>query len=275
MYKIKILVAQHKVANVFSNDVYTPIQVGKALSKVDLGIIGDNTGDNISELNPFFCELTAQYWAWKNIHDVEYIGLCHYRRYFKKEFTAENIEKVMNGADIILVKPVYSSINIYDNLSQQLVPEDITAFYLYLRKKLHNKKQIDDFYIRNNHYSPCNMFVCKKSIFDDFCKWQFDLLLNLFPLLPLSPYKRQQRLMGYLGETLLPFYCQAKGLKVKTMPIVSLIGDVKTLTSCSLLKRIKYNFRFHIHKSKRRYSERQDIITGLKDNGIYNKINEL
>ena len=72
MDKIKILVAQHKEAKVYANDVYIPIQVGKALSQIDLGIQGDNTGDNISDLNPFYCELTAQYWAWKNLRGRVY-----------------------------------------------------------------------------------------------------------------------------------------------------------------------------------------------------------
>ena len=96
MKKIKILVAQHKDLKVFSNDVYTPIHVGKVLSEnKSFCLLGDNTGDNISHLNPYFCELTAQYWAWKNMHDVEYIGLCHYRRYFKTEFTKENIDNII------------------------------------------------------------------------------------------------------------------------------------------------------------------------------------
>ena len=87
MEKIKILVACHKQAEVFKNNVYLPIHVGKALHKdVDLGFLGDDTGENISRLNPLYCELTAQYWGWKNL-DVEYIGLCHYRRYFKTSQT--------------------------------------------------------------------------------------------------------------------------------------------------------------------------------------------
>ena len=65
MNKVKILVCCHKPDKFMSDDVYMPIQVGKANSKFDLGIQGDNEGDNISIENPHFCELTGLYWAWK------------------------------------------------------------------------------------------------------------------------------------------------------------------------------------------------------------------
>ena len=81
-HKVKILVCCHKEAYVPNDDIYLPIHVGKAISKKDLGFQGDDEGDNISYKNPHYCELTALYWAWKNLRNVDYIGLCHYRRYF-------------------------------------------------------------------------------------------------------------------------------------------------------------------------------------------------
>ena len=101
--KVKILVAIHKPDKVYGDKVYMPIQVGKSLSEFNLGFQGDNTGDNISEMNSMFCELTAHYWAWKNLKDVDYIGLCHYRRYFDIIITEENIEKLMSECDVILL----------------------------------------------------------------------------------------------------------------------------------------------------------------------------
>lgn len=82
--EIKIIVCYHKSGNYISNDIYLPIHVGKSLSKYDLPIKGDNTGDNISCLNSLYCELTGLYWAWKNV-DADYVGLCHYRRFFTFE----------------------------------------------------------------------------------------------------------------------------------------------------------------------------------------------
>ena len=67
--KVKILVCCHKPDKWLSDDVYIPIHCGKAVSKVNLGIQGDDTGDNISTKNPNYCELTAMYWAWKNLKD--------------------------------------------------------------------------------------------------------------------------------------------------------------------------------------------------------------
>lgn len=43
----------------------------------------DDDGPNISWTNPYLCEITPLYWAYKNIHrlgDPDMIGLCHYRR---------------------------------------------------------------------------------------------------------------------------------------------------------------------------------------------------
>lgn len=274
MEKIKILVAQHKEAEVFHNEVYIPIHVGKALSKTELGILCDDTGDNISHLNPYFCELTAQYWAWKNMHDVEYIGLCHYRRYFQTEFTMENVEQLMDGADIVLAKSIFFSENLYSNLSRDLVPEDILAFFLYMKGRFQNDQDVINFLINCNHFNPCNMFVCKKSLFDEFCQWQFSILFDLFEILPKSPYVREQRLMGYLAELLLPMYCITKRLKVKEIPVVSMMGDDKPILYTSPFTKLKYIIRFNLLKSKHRFAMRQDLMVALKQNSILDMINE-
>ena len=78
----KIIVSCHKDDILVNQEPYLPIHVGKALNTNDLGIAGDDTGDNISSKNKSYCELTGLYWAWKNLKGVDIIGLCHYRRYF-------------------------------------------------------------------------------------------------------------------------------------------------------------------------------------------------
>ena len=206
--------------------------------------------------------------------DVEYIGLCHYRRYFQTEFTMENVEQLMDGADIVLAKSIFFSENLYSNLSRDLVPEDILAFFLYMKGRFQNDQDVINFLINCNHFNPCNMFVCKKSLFDEFCQWQFSILFDLFEILPKSPYVREQRLMGYLAELLLPMYCITKGLKVKEIPVVSMMGDDKPMLYTSPFTKLKYIIRFNLLKSKHRFAMRQDLMVALKQNSILDMINE-
>jgi hypothetical protein len=81
---VRIFVAHHKPFPVVETETYTPIHAGRAVSKHALGMIGDDTGDNISDRNPRYSEASVYYWVWKHLDEIgaDYIGLCHYRRYF-------------------------------------------------------------------------------------------------------------------------------------------------------------------------------------------------
>lgn len=97
-------------------NMYLPIHVG-CEGKKNLGFQGDNSGENISNLNPYYCELTGLFWAWKNL-DCEYLGLLHYRRYFTKMTKVYNesiniddvilnrfeVEKLLENSEVIVPK---------------------------------------------------------------------------------------------------------------------------------------------------------------------------
>ena len=67
---------------------YIPIHCGKSIyidtEQGYLPELGDNTGDNISWKNRYYCELTGLYWIWKNDKSQpdDIVGIEHYRRYF-------------------------------------------------------------------------------------------------------------------------------------------------------------------------------------------------
>ena len=82
--KLKIFLSYHKKTPCYKSEVFQPIHVGAENSAeiVDFAI-SDNTGENISYLNPYYCELTGYYWVLKNYinhFDDAYIGFSHYRR---------------------------------------------------------------------------------------------------------------------------------------------------------------------------------------------------
>ena len=104
MKDVNVIVATHKKYLMPSDNVYLPVHVGGGLCDTDFGYQKDSTGDNISQKNPYFCELTGLYWAWKNL-DSDYIGLVHYRRYFTlhKHTPKDSTKKfalVLSGSEI-------------------------------------------------------------------------------------------------------------------------------------------------------------------------------
>ena len=224
MDKIKIFVACHKPYDVYKDDVYTPIHVGRAVSNLKeemKDMIGDDTGDNISEKNPFYSEMTAQYWAWKNVKDIEYIGFGHYHRTFEKHFTNENIDSFFaDGTDVILAGPLYRHWR-YEILKTFVCGEDL-AIMLYSIKKLY-----PEYYTTISQYAqghldyPLNMFICKKSLFDKYAKWIFDILFECEKHIKPSPYTRAKRVYGYLSEFLMPTYFIHNKYKIKPMRFVT------------------------------------------------------
>ncbi len=89
MADIKLFVCCHRPEKVPKHPLLYPIQVGAALSEVRFPeFLYDDTGENISEKNRSYCELTAQYWAWKNVR-ADYYGFFHYRRYLYPDTKAK------------------------------------------------------------------------------------------------------------------------------------------------------------------------------------------
>lgn len=115
------MICCHKKCELPDDEIFLPIQVGKMRNDVDLGIqtdcqINGESCENISEKNNVYCEMTAMYWAWKNITelypDIDYIGLCHYRRYFNVDWTlldkSKNlIKKLIYSLASLIRKRVY------------------------------------------------------------------------------------------------------------------------------------------------------------------------
>lgn len=81
MQDVKILVAIHKPYKLPTEEIYVPILVGGVQIPGLTSALRDNSGQNISDKNACYCEITALYGAWKNL-DARYLGLVHYRRYF-------------------------------------------------------------------------------------------------------------------------------------------------------------------------------------------------
>ena len=228
---IKILVATHKKYWMPNDKVYLPVQVGKE-GKEDLGYIGDNTGDNISIKNPNYCELTAIYWAWKNLN-VDYIGLVHYRRYFtnhnfrdceKKKWdilTQTDFESILKDVDIIVPdKRKYYIETIRSHYNHSYYEKDLNETEQII-KEFYPKYEEAFIKVMNRTWAHMfNMFVMRKDYFDEYCKWLFTILFELENRIDISNYTTMEaRVFGFISELLLDVWLETKQIKYKEVNV--------------------------------------------------------
>ena len=229
MMKTKILVCCHKPdPAIRTEEPYLPLQVGKANHpELDLGFATDDTGDNISERNEGWSELTGMYWGWKNVRDVDYLGVCHYRRYFNIDFSRHSVEELLQGKDIIAAKRKrqLSKNERLRNLAWYTSLEDT---YLFIDTILSLYPDIEPALIRyfcnsRDSYSY-NMFIARKETYDAYCAFMFPILFELEKRLKDRGYWRARRGMAYFGEWCLGLFIFYKGLKVRRIPVTNWEG---------------------------------------------------
>lgn len=231
--KIKVVIATHKKYDMPNDKMYLPLQVG-AEGKNDLGYEKDNTKDNIALKNPYFCELTGLYWAWKNLKE-DYIGLAHYRRHFaskkinKKDLfnsvlTKEEASKLLNNTDIIVPKKRnYYIENLYSHYEHTMYiePLDITGQILQERYPEY-MLEFDKLKTRRSAHM-FNMFIMKKDKLDEYCTWLFDILFELEKRVDNSKYDSfHARFYGRVSELLLDVWLNTKGYSYKEVKVISM-----------------------------------------------------
>lgn len=257
---IRIFAATHRRTAAFESSIIEQIQVGSGNAKERFeNTLHDDEGDNITELNPLYCELTAQYWAWKNV-DADYYGFCHYRRYFdfsdvehEENSWGEVMEKVIDkrtqaeyGLGDAAIRRAIEGYDVVTTRNQ-----DLQAIYggfstplehWSAAPDLHDQDLIDtmailelrhpdyapdvEAYLRGNRSRFCNMFIMRKAVFDEYCAWLFPLLDDFMQVWDKSRCNREAlRTPGHLSERLLNIFLMHKertgaNLKVKEVQCV-------------------------------------------------------
>ena len=229
---IKILVATHKKYEMPKDKCYIPIHVGRA-GKEDIGYIGDNTGDNISKKNPYYCELTGLYWGVKNLN-CDYIGLVHYRRYlskkklisiksknkFNKILSENDIEAILKNYDIILPKKRnYYIETLYSHYAHTHYAEHLDETRNIIKEKFNEYLPYFDLVMKRKNAHMFNMFIMKKKLADEYCDWLFEILKELENRIEYTSYDAfQARLFGRVSELLLDVWIDKNNLSFKEVP---------------------------------------------------------
>jgi hypothetical protein len=256
-----VLVCCHKKDICATQAPYLPIQVGKAISSVDIGITGDDTGDNISAKNSSYCELTGMYWAWKNLKDVSIIGLCHYRRYFdfhhqgrcgfpytsfkttqfqnlKLDIPETILEQVKNGS-VVLAESENFRHSLFQDYCECHISDDIRTLNIIIQAT-QSQAFKDAFFkviYQGNHLRHYNMFLMNWETFDNYCSWLFPLLKEVEKTIDISHYSpSQKRIFGYMAERLLNVWVEASHCKIIEKSVIWLNDQEDRMSHYSLFK---------------------------------------
>lgn len=243
---IKIGIAAHRQYWMPETDIYLPIQVGAA-GKENLGYTRDDSGQNISERNPQYCELTALYWMWKNL-DVEYCGLVHYRRHFANPRAAagsgikpggtssprklhpakildrRSLEPLLAGCDIILPKKRnYYIENLYSHYAHSHYPEHLDRTREIIMRRCPDYLDSFDRVMRRISAHMFNMMIMKKDRMDQYCAWMFPILFELETLVDSREYDAfQMRFPGRVSELLLDVWMDRHQYPFRELPVMML-----------------------------------------------------
>jgi hypothetical protein len=232
---IKILIVTHKKYEIPDDDIYFPLHVGNINHY--LGYTKDNTGENISDKNLYYCELTGLYWAWKNL-SCEYMGLVHYRRYFSdkpsiskilvnrfnKIIKINTIKKLLNKSDIILPKQRnYFIESLYSHYKHTMYIEPLDeTFKIIYEKYPYYIGEIEKLKERKSAHM-FNMFIMKKEIMDEYCEWLFEILFELEKRIDVSKYDSfHGRFFGRISELLLDVWINTNQLSYIEVPIIDM-----------------------------------------------------
>ena len=227
---IRVIVATHKTYRMPDDPMYLPVHVGRAGKPSDLGYQGDDTGDNISETNPTFCELTGLYWAWKNL-DADYVGLAHYRRHFRGRrgkgkweciLTGAEAEAALRKTDVVLPKKRNYFIETgYDQYIHAHPAEGLDLALELASRRGENYARAAEATRHRTWTHIFNMFIMKREIFDAYCTWLFEILFEMERQLDISgwsPY--DQRVFGFAAERLLDVWLEANGIPYTELPVM-------------------------------------------------------
>lgn len=220
---IAVFVATHVSFCVPDNPVYVPLHVGRE-GKDDLGYIGDNIGENISQLNSLFGELTGLYWIWQNIADIEFLGLCHYRRYFLDDHARimrrGDYLQLLAQYDVILPRHLECTDNYFSHYGRAHNEEDLKAVGRAIERVY--PEYMDAFWkaMDGRIFYSGNLMVTSQKIFKEYARWLFSILFEASEEIDVSEYDDyHKRVYGFLSEQMLYVYIMANQLSFCEVPV--------------------------------------------------------
>lgn len=252
----KIYVAMHKPYPVKEDPLYVPLQVGAADQEAFCAVC-DDTGENISQRNKSFCELTALYWIRYNTEE-DVAGVVHYRRYFvgKRSRSRDKWERILSGtelsslmknADIILPKKRHYVIETtLSHYAHAHHVEDLQTMRQIIQERCPTYLAAFDAVMKKRSGHRFNMFIMKRAALNDYCDWLFPLLFELEKRIDVSDYDDyNKRVFGFIGERLLDVWLMNRTYRYDELGVLEIERPNWLVKGGNFLWR---KIRFHLSK---------------------------
>ncbi len=232
MAEIKLYVCCHEPVRVASHPLLCPLQVGAALAGERFpGFAHDDEGENISAQNRAYCELTGQYWAWKNVQ-ADWYGFFHYRRYLYPDVQAKrpyiirrepDLDKLgydrfaglTERYDMILPQGEDMHVSVREHYTRYHRASDLALAEELVRTMHPEMSEAMERYFSGTAQYFGNIFIMHRDVFHDYCAWLFPLL-EAFDEEVSDP---QPRVDGYIGERLLGVYAEYRRKELRTLEL--------------------------------------------------------
>jgi len=165
------------------------------------GFVFDDDGDNISDMNWVFGDLTATYWIWKN-SDYDIVGTSQYRRFWDDSLAHQVFDKdTLYIQDPVIFEQSLKEqyIGSHGDLGIKVLDELVASKKIGLSQAMLEKT----YALRYLH--SCNMFIAHKPTYDKFCEVLFEMVYEIYNsytdlINELDSYNR--RMPAFLAERL-------------------------------------------------------------------------
>lgn len=223
-----------------NNPCYKMIVGNHDLSnKSDLKLIEcGNKDDKLDD--KFYSELYMLKYLSEKYELKDYVGYCHYRKYFNFLDNIPNMDEIFKEYDAIVAKPINYKLTIKEQYQTCHNIEDLYIIGGILADKYPSYATIWHNFINGNMMIPYNMFIMKKEDFKEYIKFIFDVLDEYINIVGTDIYKRiagnndkyiksfspnntseyQYRIGGYIGERLTNIFLMAHFKKMKPYEVI-------------------------------------------------------
>ncbi|MBR3223996.1 MAG: DUF4422 domain-containing protein [Atopobiaceae bacterium] len=226
-----VLVAAHKPYWMPPDSLYLPVQVNAASASNSIpGFVRDDDGDNISNKNARYSELTALWWGWRNL-DCKALGLAHYRRHFAGSgeggvLTLAEAEEMLKRTPVVV--PTMRNYMIESVASHYAHTHDsahLDALRAAVRHVSPQRLAVYDTQMASIKVHMFNMMIMRREVLDPYCTWLFDVLSSAEERISFDGMIAfEERCVGRLGEFLLDVWLRSEDVPYEEVPLIELEG---------------------------------------------------